>query len=71
MKEYLKRRKRNSAISTVTGIAVTVAIHVVAAVFVSFHGMKYIWPPPAEQTFLIDFIQEHISRDFSDCLSRY
>ena len=58
MKEYLKRRERNSAASTATGIAVTVAIHVAAAVFISFHGMNYIWPPPAEQTFLIDFTTE-------------
>ena len=58
MKEYLERRKRNSAFSTATGIAVTVVLHVAAVVFISFHGMKYIWPPPAEQTFLIDFSNE-------------
>ena len=58
MKEYLERRKRNSAFSTATGIAVTVVLHVAAVVFISFHGMKYIWPPPAEQTFLIDFTTE-------------
>ena len=58
MKEYLKRRKRNNAASTATGIAVTVVLHVAAIAFISFHGMKYIWPPPAEQTFLIDFTTE-------------
>jgi len=55
MKEYLKRRDRDSKLSTGAGIGVTVVIHVIALVFLTFNGVKYIWPPPAEQTFLLDF----------------
>lgn len=40
------------------GIALTLAVHVIALVFVSFSGLKYIYPPPPENTFLIDFSKE-------------
>ena len=58
MKEYLKRRSRSNTLSTVIGAIVAVGVHALAICFVSFHGLKYIWPPPAEQTFLIDFTTE-------------
>ena len=58
MKEYLRRRDRNSKASTAMGAVVTVALHAVALVFLNFSGTSYIWPPPAEQSFLIDFTQE-------------
>lgn len=58
MKEYLKRRTRSSRLSTVIGAAVAIIVHGAVVALGSFHGMKYIWPPPAEQTFLIDFTQE-------------
>lgn len=58
MKEYLKRRTRNSRWSTVTGVAVTVIAHVCLIAFGSFNGLKYIWPPPAEETFLLNFTTE-------------
>lgn len=58
MKEYLRRRTRSNRISTLIGVVVALALHGVFLAFGSFNGMKYIWPPPAEQTFLIDFTQE-------------
>ena len=58
MKEYLKRRSRSNTLSTIIGALVAVAAHALAICFVSFNGLKYIWPPPAEQTFLIDFTTE-------------
>lgn len=41
-----------------TGVALTVGVHVLAAAFLVFNGVKYIWPPPAESTFLLDFSEE-------------
>ena len=39
----------------VTGLAATAAAHVLVCIFGAFSGLKYIYPPPEEQTFLIDF----------------
>ena len=58
MKEYLERRNRSNTLSTVIGAIVAVAVHALAICFVSFNGLTYIWPPPAEQTFLLDFTTE-------------
>ena len=44
--------------SVVTGVVLTVGLHVCAAVLVSFTGLKYIYPPPQEQSMLIDFSEE-------------
>lgn len=44
---------------TVTGIVLTVAVHVCAIALVSFTGLKYIYPPPEEQAMLIDFSEDH------------
>ena len=48
-------RDRNERRGVVTGIAMTVALHVCALVLVSFSGLKYIYPPPEEKSLLIDF----------------
>ncbi|MBO4605874.1 MAG: hypothetical protein J5667_04985 [Bacteroidales bacterium] len=58
MKEYLKRRTRSSRLSTFIGVAVAVAAHALALCLISFNGLKYIYPPPVEQSFLIDFSNE-------------
>ncbi len=58
MKPYLRDRKKEEKASTVTGIIVTVAVHVAAILTCSFTGLKYIYPPPQEQTFLVDFTQD-------------
>ena len=47
-----QKRERNAK---VTGILMTVAIHACALVLVSFSGLKYIYPPPREQSMLLDF----------------
>ena len=47
-----QKRERNARI---TGIVMTVAAHLCALVLVSFSGLKYIYPPPQEQSMLIDF----------------
>ena len=58
MKPYLRDRQREAKVSTVTGIVLTVAVHVLACLLCVFTGMKYIYPPPQEQTFLVDFSED-------------
>jgi TonB family protein len=58
MKPYLREREKESKVSTVTGIVLTIAVHVLACLLFAFSGLKYIYPPPQEQTFIIDFTEE-------------
>jgi len=58
VKEYLRLRKAREANSTSTGIILTLAVHLCAFLCVSFTGFKYIYPPPQEQSMLIDFEEE-------------
>ncbi|MBQ6254517.1 MAG: TonB family protein [Bacteroidales bacterium] len=58
MKQYLREREREAKVSTTTGIVLTVAVHLVVLFSCAFTGLKYIYPPPQEQTFLIDFEEE-------------
>ncbi len=58
MKPYLRDREKEAKVSTVTGIVLTVTVHVLACLLCVFTGMKYIYPPPQEQTFLVDFSED-------------
>lgn len=58
MKEYLRIREARRKAAVVSGLVLTLGVHAVAVAIVSFSGMKYIWPPPQEQTFLIDFTED-------------
>ena len=49
-----QRRERNARI---TGIVMSGIVHACAIAFVSLSGLKYIYPPPAEQSVLIDFTE--------------
>ena len=49
MKEYGERGGK------VTGIVLTLVLHACVLAFMSSYGMKYIYPPPPESTFLIDY----------------
>ena len=60
MENYLRIREKGEHRSAVTGIVMTVAVHVLALVLVSFSGLKYIYPPPQEQSFLVDFEEEPV-----------
>ncbi len=55
MKEYLDERKKQERISKVTGTAFTVAAHVLVLLFVSFTGMKEVYPKPQDQNVVIEF----------------
>lgn len=56
--KYLQDRERQEKISKVTGIVLTVAVHLCIAVFGVFTGLKYIYPPPEEKSILIDFSED-------------
>jgi len=58
MKEYLRERQQRERTSSVIGIALAVAVHVLACVLCVFTGFKYLYPPPPETTFLLDFSEE-------------
>ena len=42
----------------ITGVVMTLAVHVCAAALVSFTGIKYLYPPPPESTMLLEFEEE-------------
>ena len=58
MKQYLRERQRIERTSTTLGIVLALAVHVIAATTLVFTGLKYIYPPPPENTFLLDFTEE-------------
>ena len=58
MKQYLREREKEAKVSTMTGVVLTVAVHLVVLLSCAFTGLKYIYPPPEEQTFLIDFEED-------------
>ena len=58
MKEYIREREKQEKTSRMVGAALSLGITVCAVVFCSFTGFKYIWPPPQENTFVIDFTEE-------------
>ena len=58
MKQYFSERKRQERISRAIGAGMSLGITVCAFLACSFTGLKYIWPPPQENTFVIDFSEE-------------
>ena len=60
MKQYLRERHERERNATLTGIVLTVTVHVCAALLVSFTGIKYLYPPPEEKSILLDFDEEPI-----------
>lgn len=58
MKEYQRERNEREHNATVTGVVLTLALHVCAVILVSFTGIKYLYPPPPESTMLIDFDED-------------
>ena len=60
MKQYLRERNERERNSTLTGIVLTLTVHVCAALLVSFTGIKYLYPPPEEKSILLNFDDEPI-----------
>ncbi len=55
---YIRVRQADDRRALATGLILTAAIHVVVAVFCVFTGLKYLYPPPPENTFVVDFTEE-------------
>ena len=55
MKEYLRVRGKAEKTSTWVGLGTAVLVHLAAILFCSFTGLSYLYPPPQETTFLMDF----------------
>ena len=71
MADYLDKRKHTEKLSWVTGLGLTVLAHACLVVFGVFSGIKYLYPPPQEQTFLIDFTEpepEPVLQEFNGTL---
>jgi len=60
VKEFDQIREREQKKAAAFGAVLTVLTHVCAVLFISFTGLKYIWPPPEENSFVVDFIEEEI-----------
>ena len=60
MADGMDRTEKRERSSAVTGIILTVVLHASALALVSFTGLDYIYPPPAEQSVLIDFTDEEL-----------
>ncbi|MBR4788101.1 MAG: hypothetical protein IK030_00115, partial [Bacteroidales bacterium] len=58
MKAYQRERAIRERNSTLVGVLLTVVLHVGALCLVSFSGLKYLYPPPEEHTFLLDFEED-------------
>lgn len=58
MGNYGQGRKLQEAKGRIIGVVLAAAAHILLVVFGVFTGVKYIYPPPPEQTFLIDFSEE-------------
>ena len=53
--QYKKDRARQEKISTAVGISVAVALHISFVCLGVTGGMKYMYPPPEEESLLLDF----------------
>lgn len=54
---YKEQQIRTEKVSTLVALACTVVVHAGIAVFGVSNGLTYLYPPPPEQTFVIDFSQ--------------
>ena len=63
MQPYLRSRQTEDKRARWTGLAATVAVHVVALVVCLSAGLKYLDPPPPETSFLIDFEEELVENE--------
>lgn len=58
IKEYLNIRRNSELMSNVLGVVLAVSLTGGSAATLSFTGLKYIYPPPEETSFVVDFTQE-------------
>ena len=66
METYLQERAKREKQSKVTGAVITVLSHVLVLLGVSFSGIKYLYPPPEESVFVMDFSDEYPQQLFGE-----
>lgn len=54
MGRYRGENSFSEKVPTIIGLALTVLVHAGAFVFVSFSGLKYLYPPPQDSSFLLE-----------------
>lgn len=55
---YMVNRQKSSRNAVIAGLSLAVAVHICALFVLKFNGLSYIYPPPEEQSFVIDFTEE-------------
>lgn len=55
---YMERRERSAKTGRVIGLSLVCLTHICAFALLSVNGLSYIYPPPEESTFLLDFSTE-------------
>lgn len=60
MADYKDKRQKEERKATVTGLLLTLGVHLVLVLSLVFSGLSYLYPPPPESTFVIDFTQEEV-----------
>ncbi|MBO4446557.1 MAG: energy transducer TonB [Bacteroidales bacterium] len=58
MQQFLRERKSTENNATLTGVVLSVIIHCLLMLSLTLGGMSYLYPPPAETTFLLDFTED-------------
>ena len=58
MNDYKQQRASTARSSTLFGVVIAVLAHMFLLVYGVFSGIKYLYPPPEEQSFLIDFSEQ-------------
>ncbi len=62
----MKNREKATKISRIVGGGLAFLVHICALLLLNFKGLSYIYPPPEESSFLIDFTeQEEFKPEFS------
>ena len=62
MKDYRQDRKIQERTGTILGAGLAAGVHLAVLLLGVFTGMKYIYPPPQEQSILLDFTVEEEER---------
>ncbi|HAZ74196.1 MAG TPA: hypothetical protein DDX33_05275 [Rikenellaceae bacterium] len=63
MKDHRSDESKSERYSRLSGVILTVTLHALVFVLVSFSSLKYIYPPPEEKSILIDFTEESESQE--------
>lgn len=58
MKKYLQKRNKKQKMAQKVGLILTISGHILICVLCVFTGFKYLYPPPEETSFVIDFEEE-------------